>query len=437
VSDLRKQTARRLRRARTRITATTVVCIAVVLVASAAIMLARYRSDLIHRTDERLRAVAKQVPAVAQGGIPLPANAAASTTDSYVQLVDGRDRVLFASRLLDGEGVLWAKGEAQGPHTVTSRSRGDLRIVAARFKNSWLVFAEPMQPVDETVQTVRNALLVVVPLSVLALGFVVWLAVRRALRPVAAAVQREEQLVADVSHELRSPIAGIRVLLETEPTDPEGVGVNRLEALATLSRLETITDQLLLLTRHDEPGRAVVARPVDLDEVVQRVVQRLAPRATCRIDSSLVVAGQVIGNERDLESLVDNLLSNAIRHARDVVRISVTEDGHTTVLAIDDDGPGIPTTERHKIFDRFTRLDEARARDDGGAGLGLAIVRVIVNAHHGTVVVDDAPGGGARFVVRLPASTRSDTEHAFAEAARATELNVEHAPSRRNPAAPT
>ena len=115
-------------------------------------------------------------------------------------------------------------------------------------------------------------------------------------------------------------------------------------------------------------------------------------------------AGRVQGSGAQLARAVRNLLDNAARHAEGHVEVSVeTRDGEV-VLTVDDDGPGVPPEERTRIFDRFTRLDEGRARDAGGVGLGLPMVRAIVERHAGTVTVDDAPIGGARFVVTLPAA---------------------------------
>jgi signal transduction histidine kinase len=107
--------------------------------------------------------------------------------------------------------------------------------------------------------------------------------------------------------------------------------------------------------------------------------------------------------------LVENLASNAAHHARTVVRFGVSEADGAVTLVVSDDGPGIPAADRSRVFDRFTRLDAARSRDDGGAGLGLAIVASIVEQHHGSVAIDDPPGGGARFTVVLPSSLPGPT----------------------------
>jgi signal transduction histidine kinase len=99
-----------------------------------------------------------------------------------------------------------------------------------------------------------------------------------------------------------------------------------------------------------------------------------------------------------------NLLDNAERHARSVVEVSVRREGAWAVVGVADDGEGVPVAERERIFERFVRLDAARSRDDGGAGLGLAIARDVAVRHGGTLTVRDAPAGGALFELRLPGS---------------------------------
>ncbi|WP_328854458.1 sensor histidine kinase [Microbispora hainanensis] len=109
----------------------------------------------------------------------------------------------------------------------------------------------------------------------------------------------------------------------------------------------------------------------------------------------------MLGDAVDLRRVLANLVDNALRHAASAVRIGVHAEGDTAELTVTDDGPGIPPEDRERVFDRFTRLDDARSRDDGGAGLGLAIVRTTVEAHGGTVHLEDA-SPGLRAVVRLP-----------------------------------
>lgn len=116
-----------------------------------------------------------------------------------------------------------------------------------------------------------------------------------------------------------------------------------------------------------------------------------------------LVPGMVINAvDNEIHRLLGNLLDNAQRHARSKVLVEVRQEGAHAEISVSDDGDGIAEADREKIFEPFTRLDESRCRSRGGSGLGLAIAREIVRAHGGTISVEDAPEGGARFVVRLP-----------------------------------
>ena len=111
-----------------------------------------------------------------------------------------------------------------------------------------------------------------------------------------------------------------------------------------------------------------------------------------------------IGRRDQLGRVVRNLVDNAARHAQSRVGISLATDHGVVALTVDDDGPGIPEGDRDRVFERFTRLDDGRARDAGGLGLGLSMVKAIVEQHDGTVAVEESPLGGARLLVQLPAA---------------------------------
>ncbi len=131
-------------------------------------------------------------------------------------------------------------------------------------------------------------------------------------------------------------------------------------------------------------------------EVARRTGDRIGVRAEA--DPGAVVAG----SRQQLARVIGNLLDNAQRHAeaRITATVRMTADG--VLLCVDDDGPGVPEAERDRVFERFVRLDDARSRDDGGAGLGLAIARDVARRHGGDLTAGQAPGGGARFTLRLP-----------------------------------
>ncbi|WP_243059400.1 cell wall metabolism sensor histidine kinase WalK [Nocardioides sp. SR21] len=214
---------------------------------------------------------------------------------------------------------------------------------------------------------------------------------------------RQRQFVGDASHELRSPLASIRQTAEVARAHPGALPEGELAdaVLEESARMQRLVEQLLLLARADEGAVSRADHDVDLDDLALAVA-RGTRRPGLRVDTSGIGPGRVRGDLVGLTQLVQNLVDNAVRHAAEVVALTVRDADSTVELVVEDDGPGIPEEDRQRVFDRFVRLDEARARDAGGSGLGLAIVREIVAAHHGTVDVTTSALGGARFVVRLP-----------------------------------
>jgi signal transduction histidine kinase len=303
--------------------------------------------------------------------------------------------------------------------------------------------AQPLEEVHEAVGTVFSLVLLGVPLLVLVTGTVTYLAAGRALRPVEAIRARvaaahgdlsvrvpvppahdevgrlaetmnavlarlqaaqaaQRRFVADASHELRSPLATIVTgleLLAHGRTGPDAVEALRGET----ARLSRLVDALLLLARADERGLRPRREDVDLDEVAQAERRRPSGGVVPRVHAAPV---RVVGDRGQLAQVLRNLVDNACRHARSQVVVVVRRDGPHAVVEVADDGPGVPPAERARVFQRFVRLDHARARADGGAGLGLAIVAEVVAAHGGTVHVGDGPLGGALFRVLLPLPDR-------------------------------
>ncbi|RBQ14233.1 sensor histidine kinase [Spongiactinospora rosea] len=212
------------------------------------------------------------------------------------------------------------------------------------------------------------------------------------------ALRQQRSFAADASHELRSPLAALRAELElalNDPGDPDWQAAMRA-ALQDAERLERLAADLLLLARTDaeEPARHA---PVELSALI---AGQGARRAMVR---TRLVPAVVNGNAGQLERLVTNLLDNAERHARTQITVSLTADRDQVILRVADDGPGVPEEDRDRIFERFTRLDNARNRETGGAGLGLAIAKAIAIGHNGTLRVTDGRPG-ACFILRLPRS---------------------------------
>ena len=215
---------------------------------------------------------------------------------------------------------------------------------------------------------------------------------------------RQRRFVSDASHELRTPLAVLRQTGEVARQYPHAMGSEELAdtVLEESARMQRLVEQLLVLARSDEGRLLAERRDVDLDDLVLAEAGR-ARAAGLAVDTTGVGPGRVLGDAGALAQVVRNLVDNALRHAAGQVRLTLTSEAGAVVLAVEDDGPGVPAEERERVFERFVRLDEARASHDGGSGLGLAIVREIARQHGGDATIDASDLGGARVVVRLPA----------------------------------
>jgi signal transduction histidine kinase len=215
---------------------------------------------------------------------------------------------------------------------------------------------------------------------------------------------RQRQFTADASHELKSPVATLLTMAEVAESSPRGFTVEELAAdvAGQSRRLAALVDDLLTLAQSDEHRLQLHQEWFDIAEVV---IGELAVASTTPldIDTSCLASGVVFGDRRRVGQVVRNLLDNATHHASTKIRVESLLAAGQVVLSIGDDGPGIPPADRERIFDRFVRLDKARSRQSGGTGLGLSVVRSIVDAHHGTIIVDrDHDLGGASITVMLP-----------------------------------
>lgn len=213
----------------------------------------------------------------------------------------------------------------------------------------------------------------------------------------------QRRLVGDASHELRSPLATITTALEMAVGRPELMDSELINEalLPEAHRMQQLIEQLLLLARSDEDALNLRQDDVDLDDLLSAEVSRLRAVGSLHIVSH-IQACRAVGDRAALAQVIRNLVDNAARHALSAVELDCRYDAGLAVVTIADDGPGIPVQERARIFERFVRLDHARARTSGGSGLGLAIVAEVVRAHRGTVTVGDARHGGAAFTVTLP-----------------------------------
>jgi two-component system OmpR family sensor kinase len=221
----------------------------------------------------------------------------------------------------------------------------------------------------------------------------------------------QREFIADASHELRTPITVIRGQLEVlaAQENPSADDVRRAEQHVhrEITRISRLVDDLLLLAQA-EHNNFLRVQGIDLDRFVGQLWDGVSLTADRHFELGPVPAGTLHADPDRLAQALRNLAANAIRHTAEgdgLVRLEVHSHGPDRVrFAVIDDGPGIAPGERERIFERFHRTDPARSRDEGGAGLGLAIVRAIAEAHHGDVrAVEPAPGEtGARVELQLP-----------------------------------
>jgi signal transduction histidine kinase len=445
---------------RTRVTAVAALAVLAVLTVAGVGLVTAQRSALLEALEETLDQQADSLAARIRSGAAVSADDMPDE-DVLAEVVAPDGRVLAASPGL--EGPLPAIDPPVTGSRVTTvelpTSGESVRLLVREVDGVTLRLAGDLDDVGDSVGALGAGLLVAVPLSTAVLALVVWWAVGRALRPVddirrrveeisgarldqrvpepgtgdeiarlartmnamlarlEESARRQRRFVSDAAHELRSPLARMRAELEVDQAhpataDPTGTADS---VLAETVGLQHLVDDLLLLARGDEGVDGPPdAGPVDLDALVARAARRARP-GEIRIDRSGVEPVQLHGSPAQLERVLTNLLDNAVRHAKQQVTVTVraAPDGAAEVV-VADDGPGIPDDQRERVFERFTRLDEARTAGEGGAGLGLAIAREIAERHGGSLAL--APRGpGARFVLRLPAAGRVPRARVAAE----------------------
>ncbi len=433
---------------RARLTAAATLVIIVLVSLAAAVLVWRVDTALRESTDAIARRQAADIAATATDSSSprVPSNVGTA----LVQITDASGAVIESSVSIDGEPLAFPVTPSRPGQPLETRAVE----VSALDQAPYLVAAVttegvtpyhvyvglPLTEANRSTAELATTLAVGAPLLALAFAVLIWVMAGRALRPVETlrrqaadipltdlhrrlivpetgdelerlgstlnnlldrldrSLSRQRQFVADAAHELRSPVAAIRSQAEVDDhvnglTSPSAVAVES-------ARLTHLVDELLALARLDaEPQRR--REVLDLDDVVLTEVLLTDRPDGPVIVSSGVTAVQIRGDTGQLSRAVRNLLENAVRYATSQVVVTLEAHDGEVVLAVSDDGPGIPEVDRTRVLERFTRLDEARTRTTGGVGLGLAIVDEVVAAHGGQLTVEDAVPG-ARIVLRLP-----------------------------------
>lgn len=229
-----------------------------------------------------------------------------------------------------------------------------------------------------------------------------------------------KDFVANVSHELKTPITLIKgfadTLLDGSPHGDEETARFLAIIQRHANRMTLIVDDLLTLARLEGPGHGGLdAHPVDARFVVERAIDSLGDQPAKKavsIAHNAVEGLEIMANEGLLEHALVNLLDNAVKYGPEggTVTVAAMADGAFARFTVTDCGPGIPERDVPRLFERFYRVDKARSRDIGGTGLGLAIVRHIALAHGGDVSVSSREGYGSTFILRVPLATGLGTE---------------------------
>ena len=433
-------------RAITTIVATIVVAIA--LTVGAIALVAAAQRTMVDEVTEAAGKQAAEVVGQLESGRP-PVLEVAGSDEQMVQVMTPAGAVVASSSNVAGEPAVARLAPGQSAQVITPLDNDAFIAVAqsAQTANGQriVLVARALVDVLDTTKALTRLLIIGLPVMLAVVALATWFAVGRALAPVEA-IRREvdevsaaqlhrrvpqpkaddeigrlaatmnrmlerlenarnsqRRFVSDASHELRSPITTIRQHAEVALAHPDRVTAAELAevVLAEQQRMHRLVEDLLLLARVDEHVPLTRAA-VDLDDLAFEEGHRLRSATSKRVDTSGVNAVRVQGDADALRRMLRNVAENAVRHASSRVDVTLVERGEEVVLTIDDDGPGIPATERARVLQRFVRLDDARSRNEGGSGLGFSIVDEVVRAHGGSMSIEQSPLGGARIVITLP-----------------------------------
>jgi signal transduction histidine kinase len=424
----------RRRGLRARVTLTAALGLIVAFTAADLLLFNALRVSLTRSVDDSARSGAVEVQALINANRGLP-NPVPVPEDITIQVLNSSGAITNVSsggdRLVPIVSVAQARALAHGGGAMQVRGApfdmpSLLRVVVVPANGGQLVIAAvPFSEASGSLSVVARTLVIFTPVLFLVFTGAIWLVTGSTLRPIGALRRGAARVTATaVPSDLPVPEARdeVRLLALTLNDMLTRLAEAQQRQRALVS--DTAQDLLLLARLDEQAGQAGQARPgggmsVDLAELCRSVVCRYADSSvpvTVVVPETTAPGGSVAvaGDWARLDRLIVNLVDNAVRYAKSSVVVSVTGDGSWAELAVTDDGPGIPTTDRERAFGRFARLDDARSRegdDAGGAGLGLAIVRATAQAYGGMAVLepatpsDDVSGSvtGLRAVVRLPA----------------------------------
>jgi signal transduction histidine kinase len=413
------------------------------------------RHQLENSVADAARQQAQDLVGQVASSTPSGALSTGEGDQSLVQVVDAQGRVIAFSPSVDGEQpIVSARPEIGTTQTLVTDAlpigEGNNFVVVAQGAQTpdgpvTILVAESLELVSESTGIVVGLLVVGYPLVLVAVGGTSYWLVGRALAPVEqirrrvagihgaskateripvpdtrdeisrlaetmnamldrlhVARQSQRQFIADASHELRSPLATIRAVHEIAALHP---GVQEWdqagsEVLGELDRVDRLVADMLLLARADERGIPLTLEEVDLDDLLHQEADRLRRVSSVGITVHAPPV-RALADRHQLARALRNLTDNAARHTASRIELRLSESGQLATIEVADDGPGIAPGDRDRIFDRFVRLDQSRARSQGGTGLGLPIAREIARSLGGTLELLDSEVG-AHFALTIP-----------------------------------
>lgn len=343
--------------------------------------------------------------------------------DYYIRILDSESRRLLATGGIRPDGL---PVTAPFPpwQSLQDQKGQEYHQVALSLENNsqevwaYLMVGRSFEDFDQYLSLVRWSLLIGLLLSLALVTAASWWLSALAMRPIYQSYHQIQRFTADAAHELRTPLAAIRATVESVLRLPHISEKDAQETLTVVNRqgqrLTTLVSDLLLLSRLDSKQRPFVKSNCCLQDLISDIVEEMAAFAIAEgialaIDFRAQTPVIVFGDEEQLYRIVLNLVNNAITYtpAGGQVTLTLKRQQQQALILVSDNGIGIAPEQQAKIFDRFYRVDEARVGQSGNSGLGLAIARAIVKAHHGTLSVTSQLGAGSTFTLSLPLSTGS------------------------------
>jgi signal transduction histidine kinase len=443
---------------------------AVLLTIGSVLLVSTLEARLTEAADQLSRSRVDDLLTLARSG-DLPRIMRNIDDNGVAQVVAADGSVLSASPNIAGGPAIARLHPGRRAETSTFQAPDDKETETYRFwyaagptpsGTATVYVGNSLESVSEASAVLRRALWVGVPVVVLLLGVVMWLLVGRAigrldriraevdqisdanldarvagdgvadevgrlaatmnamLERLDAAAQRQREFVADVSHDLQSPLSAQRVALEVALARPGAIDADRLrdEVLGATADMERLVSDLLMVARIDAATTSVPAL-MDLDILVLEEAARARTSAKVKIETTAVSAAPAYANPDDIRRVARNLLDNAVAHARSrvVLTVDIADNlvpdgagngvGSWARLVVADDGPGVPVNDQDRIFDRFYRAESARPRD-GGNGLGLPIARGLAERNEGLLDLVEAPAGTAIRLLLPSAAPRTE-----------------------------